>query len=100
MFTNDLVNMQRLAGSEEVSPIPDVSQVTDSSLTKEIKNSIESSLLKVRFFFFLKHFLWLLSHCGSPLYSICSYLNQLTSLMAVKRKRHEFIYLIGRGKLG
>ena len=56
MFTNDLLNMQRLAGSEEISPIPDVSQVTDSSLTKEIKNSIESSLLKVRFFFFLNIF--------------------------------------------
>lgn len=92
-----LVNMQRLAGSEEVSPIPDVSRVIDSSLTKEIENSIESSLLKVRFF--LEHFLWLISHCGSPLYSICSYLNQLTSSMAVKRKKHGLIYLTGKEKL-
>ena len=89
--------MQRLAGSEEVSPIPDVSRVIDSSLTKEIENSIESSLLKVRFF--LEHFLWLISHRGSPLYSICSYLNQLTSSMAVKRKKHGLIYLTGKEKL-
>ncbi|XP_010656055.1 uncharacterized protein LOC100242180 isoform X2 [Vitis vinifera] len=39
--------LRRLAGSEEVSPIPDVSRVIDSSLTKEIENSIESSLLKM-----------------------------------------------------
>lgn len=39
--------MQRLAGSEEVLPLPDVNQLMGSSATNEIKNSIQASLLKV-----------------------------------------------------
>ncbi|KAE9467646.1 hypothetical protein C3L33_00436, partial [Rhododendron williamsianum] len=46
-FHQVLLNMQRLAGSEEVLPLPDVSQLMGSSATNEIKNSIQASLLKV-----------------------------------------------------
>ncbi|KAJ4824265.1 hypothetical protein Tsubulata_031295 [Turnera subulata] len=39
--------LRRVAGSEEVLPIPDVNQLVDATLTKEIQNSIQASLLKV-----------------------------------------------------
>uniref|UniRef100_A0A6N2KYF1 Uncharacterized protein n=1 Tax=Salix viminalis TaxID=40686 RepID=A0A6N2KYF1_SALVM len=39
--------LRRLAGSEEVLPMPDANRFLDSSVNKEIKNSIQASLLKV-----------------------------------------------------
>lgn len=47
--------MQRLAGLEEVLPIPDINQFIASSVSKDIQNSIQASLLKVEFC--LGHFL-------------------------------------------
>ncbi|KAF7135593.1 hypothetical protein RHSIM_Rhsim08G0200200 [Rhododendron simsii] len=44
-----LMLLRRLAGSEEVLPLPDVSQLMGSSATNEIKNSIQASLLKMPF---------------------------------------------------
>ncbi|XP_058226553.1 uncharacterized protein LOC131335281 isoform X2 [Rhododendron vialii] len=42
-----LMLLRRLAGLEEVLPLPDVSQLMGSSATNEIKNSIQASLLKM-----------------------------------------------------
>ncbi|KAM7471600.1 hypothetical protein LguiA_009783 [Lonicera macranthoides] len=42
-----LMLLRRLAGSEEVLPVPDVSQLLDSTVTKEIENSVQASLLKM-----------------------------------------------------
>ncbi|KAL6955338.1 hypothetical protein U1Q18_041933 [Sarracenia purpurea var. burkii] len=42
-----LMLLRRLAGSEEVLPFTDVSQVMGSSVTNEIENSIRASLLKM-----------------------------------------------------
>ncbi|KAJ6410547.1 hypothetical protein OIU84_007319 [Salix udensis] len=39
--------LRRLAGSEEVLPMPDANRFLDSSVNKEIKNSIQASLLKM-----------------------------------------------------
>lgn len=39
--------LRRLAGSEEILPLPDVSRTCNSIVTKEIKNSIETSLSKI-----------------------------------------------------
>jgi len=39
--------LQRLAGSEEMLPLPDVTRDCSSKITMEIKNSIETSLSKV-----------------------------------------------------
>ncbi|KAJ8772499.1 hypothetical protein K2173_027676 [Erythroxylum novogranatense] len=39
--------LRRVAGSEEVLPVPDVSPFIDSSLTKESQNSIQANLLKM-----------------------------------------------------
>ncbi|KAF9668137.1 hypothetical protein SADUNF_Sadunf15G0097200 [Salix dunnii] len=39
--------LRRLAGSEEVLPVPDANRFLDSSVNKEIKNSIQASLLKM-----------------------------------------------------
>ncbi|KAI8544131.1 hypothetical protein RHMOL_Rhmol08G0271800 [Rhododendron molle] len=44
-----LMLLRRLAGSEEVLPLPDVSHCVGSSATNEIKNSIQASLLKMPF---------------------------------------------------
>lgn len=44
-----VLNLQRLAGSEEVLPVPDVSQLLDSTVPKEIENIVQASLLKVGF---------------------------------------------------
>lgn len=46
-FHQVLLNMQRLAGSEEVLPLPNVNQLMGSSAMDEIKSSIQASLLKV-----------------------------------------------------
>ncbi|CAL5361713.1 unnamed protein product [Camellia sinensis] len=46
MLLRVLLNMQRLAGSEENLPFPDFSQLVGSSATIEIENSIRTSLLK------------------------------------------------------
>ncbi|GKV17463.1 hypothetical protein SLEP1_g27973 [Rubroshorea leprosula] len=43
--------LRRLAGSEEILPVPDVSQFVDCSVPKEIEMSIQTSLLKVDFHF-------------------------------------------------
>ena len=40
--------MQRLAGAEEVSRVPD-NRLANSSVKKEIENSVEACLMKVRF---------------------------------------------------
>ncbi|KAH7866716.1 hypothetical protein Vadar_023986 [Vaccinium darrowii] len=42
-----LMLLRRLAGSEEVLPLPDVSQLIGSSAISEIKNSVQASLLKM-----------------------------------------------------
>uniref|UniRef100_A0A2N9FN43 Uncharacterized protein n=1 Tax=Fagus sylvatica TaxID=28930 RepID=A0A2N9FN43_FAGSY len=39
--------LRRLAGSEEVSCVPDLNRCVHSSVTKEIQNSIQASLLKI-----------------------------------------------------
>ncbi|XP_014755017.1 uncharacterized protein LOC100834609 isoform X2 [Brachypodium distachyon] len=39
--------LRRLAGSEEILPLPDVNRPCNSTCTKEMKNSIENSLLKI-----------------------------------------------------
>ncbi|XP_057988623.1 uncharacterized protein LOC110659727 [Hevea brasiliensis] len=39
--------LRRLAGLEEVLPIPDINQFIDSSVSKDINNSIQASLLKI-----------------------------------------------------
>ncbi|KAF8762138.1 hypothetical protein HU200_009682 [Digitaria exilis] len=39
--------LRRLAGSEEILPLPDVSRDCNSKVTMEIKNSIETSLSKI-----------------------------------------------------
>lgn len=38
--------LRRLAGSEEVLPVSEINRLIDSSVTKEIQNSIQASLLK------------------------------------------------------
>ncbi|KAH7865702.1 hypothetical protein Vadar_010077 [Vaccinium darrowii] len=42
-----LMLLRRLAGSEEVMPLPDISQLICSSAISEIKNSVQASLLKM-----------------------------------------------------
>lgn len=49
-----LWNLQRLAGSEEVLPVPDFNQLIDSTAAKEIENSVRASLLQVGFSFFFR----------------------------------------------
>lgn len=61
--------MQRLAGSEEVLPAPDVNRFIDSSVPKEIELSIQTCLLKVK----------------SGLHNL-----KLFSLLAVPTLLHEF----------
>jgi hypothetical protein len=39
--------LQRLAGSEEILPLPDMTRDCSSKITMEIKKSIETSLSKV-----------------------------------------------------
>jgi len=39
--------LQRLAGSEEILPLPDMNRDCNSKVTMEIKNSVETSLSKV-----------------------------------------------------
>jgi len=48
--------MQRLAGAEELLGVPDNRSV-DSSINKEIENSVQACLLKVNSNIFLKY-LW------------------------------------------
>lgn len=48
-LTNYSTTMQRLAGLEEVMPIPDINQFVDSSVSKDTQNFIQASLLKVGF---------------------------------------------------
>ncbi|XP_075112670.1 uncharacterized protein LOC107815455 isoform X3 [Nicotiana tabacum] len=38
---------QRLAGSEEALPVPDISNITCTPVTEDIKNSLQASLLKI-----------------------------------------------------
>ncbi|KAA8540588.1 hypothetical protein F0562_024493 [Nyssa sinensis] len=42
-----LMLLRRLAGSEEILPLPDVGQLIGSSATNEIENSVQASLLKM-----------------------------------------------------
>ncbi|CAI9267362.1 unnamed protein product [Lactuca saligna] len=44
---NGVMLFRRLAGSEEVTPVPDVSQSFDSTEAKDIKDSIKASLLEI-----------------------------------------------------
>ncbi|KAF5731020.1 hypothetical protein HS088_TW19G00623 [Tripterygium wilfordii] len=45
--SNGPMLLRRLAGSEEVLPVPDVGQLTTSSVTKEVENAIEDFLSKI-----------------------------------------------------
>ncbi|KAL4559837.1 hypothetical protein LXL04_031983 [Taraxacum kok-saghyz] len=44
---NGVMLLRRLAGSEEVTPVPDVSQSFESTESKQIKDSIKASLLEI-----------------------------------------------------